>query len=425
MKVPFLDLKVQYLSMKDEIHAAIQQVLDATAFAGGPFVARFEKEFAAFCDCQEGIGVGSGTEALWLCLLALGIGPGDEVITVPNSFIATAEAISFCGASPAFVDVDPRTYTLDPNKLEDYLKRRVQGAGGRGRKSGIRSKESGVRNQESGARSQKPETSNQQQATSNAFSFRIPQSAFRNCTPKAVIPVHLFGQPADMDPILEIAKKYNLAVIEDACQAHGALYKGKKAGSLGNAGCFSFYPGKNLGAYGEAGAVVTNNPAMAAKIRMVRDHGQSKKYHHDLIGWNDRMDGIQGAILSAKLKHLSTWNEARRKNALLYTKLLKNTGGIVVPEEAPYARHIYHVYAVRVPNRDKLMSALGEKGISSGIHYPIPIHLTDAYKFMGLGKGSFPAAEKCADEFLSLPMFPELAEEQIEYVCSELKNLLS
>jgi len=376
MKVPFLDLKVQYLSMKDEIHAAIQQVLDATAFAGGPFVARFEKEFAAFCGCREGIGVGSGTEALWLCLLALGIGPGDEVITVPNSFIATAEAISFCGATPAFVDVDPRTYTLDPNKLEEYLK------------------------------------------------FRNPNSAIRN-RPKAVIPVHLFGQPADMDPILEIAKKYNLAVIEDACQAHGALYKGKKAGSLGDAGCFSFYPGKNLGAYGEAGAVVTNNPAMAAKMRMIRDHGQSKKYHHDLIGWNDRMDGIQGAILSAKLKHLSAWNEARRKNALLYTKLLKNTGGIVVPEEAPYARHIYHVYAVRAQNRDKLMSALGEKGISCGIHYPIPIHLTDAYKFMGLGKGSFPAAEKCADEFLSLPMFPELAEEQIEYVCSEIKGLLS
>jgi len=462
MKVPFLDLKVQYLSMKDEIHTAIQQVLDATAFAGGPFVARFEKEFAAFCDCQEGIGVGSGTEALWLCLLAMGIGPGDEVITVPNSFIATAEAISFCGASPAFVDVDPRTYTLDPNTLEDYLKRRVQGAGGRGQKpatrnpkpetrnassirnpnsairnrrsqdSGVRSQDatssgrrSAVSGQQSGGRGQKPATRNVQPATGNVSSFRIPHSAFRNGTPKAVIPVHLFGQPADMDPILEIAKKYNLAVIEDACQAHGALYKGKKAGSLGDAGCFSFYPGKNLGAYGEAGAVVTNNPAMAAKIRMVRDHGQSKKYHHDLIGWNDRMDGIQGAILSAKLKHLSAWNEARRKNAHLYTKLLKNTGGIALPEEAPYARHIYHVYAVRVPNRDKLMSALGEKGISCGIHYPIPIHLTDAYKFMGLGKGSFPAAEKCADEFLSLPMFPELAEEQIEYVCSEIKGLLS
>ncbi len=406
MKVPFLDLKAQYESMKDEIHAAIQQVLDATAFAGGPFVAQFEKEFASFCGCQEGIGVGSGTEALWLCLLALGIGPGDEVITVPNSFIATAEAISFCGATPAFVDVDAHTYTLDPNKLEDYLKRRVQGAG---------------------ARVQKPQQtsnrSNRQRAT--VSSIRNPQSAIRNGRPKAIIPVHLFGQPADMDPILEIAKKYDLAVIEDACQAHGAEYKGKKAGSLGDAGCFSFYPGKNLGAYGEAGAAVTNNSAMAGKMRMIRDHGQSRKYHHDLIGWNDRMDGIQGAILSAKLKHLSAWNEARRKNAHLYTKLLKNTDGIAVPEEAPYARHIYHIYAVRVQNRDKLMNALGERGVSCGIHYPIPIHLTDAYKFMGLGKGSFPAAEKCADEFLSLPMFPELAEEQINYVCSEIKGLLS
>ncbi len=377
MKVPFLDLKPQYLAMKDEIHAAIQQVLDATAFAGGPFVAQFEKEFASFCGCREGIGVGSGTEALWLCLLALGVGPGDEVITVPNSFIATSEAISQTGAKVAFVDINPQTYNLDPNKLEGYLK--------------------------------------------NRHALCSMRSANR---PKAIIPVHLFGQPADMDPILEIAKKYDLAVIEDACQAHGALYKGKKAGSLGDAGCFSFYPGKNLGAYGEAGAAVTNNPEMAAKMRMIRDHGQSKKYHHDLIGWNDRMDGIQGAVLSAKLKHLPAWNEARRKNARLYTSLLNHADGIVVPEEAPYARHIYHIYAVRVQNRDKLMTALGEKGIGCGIHYPIPIHLTEAYRFMGLERGSFPAAEKCADEFLSLPMFPELAEEQIEYVCSEIKRLL-
>ena len=383
MKVPFLDLKAQYGSMKDEIHSAIQQVLDKTAFAGGPFVAQFEKDFAAFCDCKEGIGVGSGTEALWLCLLAMGIGQGDEVITVPNSFIATAEAISFCGATPVFVDVDPCTHTMDPNKLEEYIKSRL-GPG--------------------------PLTRNPEPGTRNRV--------------RAVIPVHLFGQPADMDPILEIARKYNLAVIEDACQAHGALYKGKKAGSLGDAGCFSFYPGKNLGAYGEAGAVVTNNTAMAAKIRMTRDHGQSKKYHHDLIGWNDRMDGIQGAILSAKLKHLAAWNEARRKHAGMYTKLLRGAGGVMVPEEAPYARHIYHIYALRVPNRDKLMNALGEKGISCGIHYPIPIHLTDAYKFMGLGKGSFPAAEKSADEFLSLPMYPELTEEQVGYVCAEIKRLL-
>jgi len=423
MKVPFLDLKVQYLSMKEEIHSAIQQVLDNTAFAGGPFVARFEKEFAAYCGCKEGIGVGSGTEALWLCLLALGIGPGDEVITVPNSFIATAEAISFCGATPAFVDVDPRTYTLDPNKLEDYLKKRNQESGNRSQESGVRSQESGNRSQESGNRKQEsgirslnPETWSLKPLASNLQ----PPSR-----PKAVIPVHLFGQTADMGPILEIARKYALAVIEDACQAHGAEYKGKKAGSLGDAGCFSFYPGKNLGAYGEAGAVVTHNSEMAGKMRMLRDHGQSKKYHHDVIGWNDRMDGIQGAILSAKLKHLSAWNEARGKHAQLYTKLLRGADGVVVPEEAPYARHIYHVYALRVQNRDKLLNSLGERGIGCGIHYPVPIHLTEAYKYLGLRRGSFPVAEKCADEFLSLPMFPELTQEQIEYVCSEIKNLLS
>jgi dTDP-4-amino-4,6-dideoxygalactose transaminase len=447
MKVPFLDLKVQYLSMKDEIHTAIQQVLDATAFAGGPFVAQFEKEFASFCGCREAIGMGSGTEALWLCLLALGIGPGDEVITAPNSFIATAEAITLCGATPAFVDVDPRTYTLDPNKLEEYLKKRVQGAGRRGQaetnsgqpsavsshsfaSSGALLKAEGRSSSESAPQAQRSSLPAPLPSTGNRGLDGIrlqPRSSNLQPGPRpsAVIPVHLFGQPADMDPILEIAKKYNLAVIEDACQAHGALYKGRKAGSLGDAGCFSFYPGKNLGAYGEAGAAVTNDPAMADRMRMIRDHGQSKKYHHELIGWNDRMDGIQGAILSAKLQNLSAWNEARRKNAHLYTKLLGEIDGVVVPKEAPYARHIYHIYSVRVQNRDRLMSALGEKDVSCGIHYPIPIHLTGAYKFMGLGKGSFPAAEKCADEFLSLPMYPELSEEQIEYVCSAIKSLLS
>ena len=333
--------------------------------------------------------MGSGTEALWLCLLAYGIGPGDEVITVPDSFIATAEAISFCGATPAFVDVDDRTYNLDPNKLEAYLKKRNQG---------------------SGIRSQKPET-----WSPKPGSPRV----------RAVIPVHLFGQMSDMDPILEIARKYGLLVIEDAFQAHGAEYKGKRAGSIGAAGCFSFYPGKNLGAYGEAGAVVTNKAEMAGKIRMLRDHGQSKKYYHDVVGWNDRMDGIQGAILSAKLKHLPGWNEARRKNAKLYTELLSGVDGVVVPQEAKYAKHIYHIYAIRVKNRDNLMKALGEKGINCGIHYPIPIHLQEAYQSLGLKKGSFPVAEKCGDEFLSLPMFPELTGEQIKYVCKEIKAYLS
>ena len=286
----------------------------------------------------------------------------------------------------------------------------------------LRHKDTGIRSQETGNRKQDKDRS-QVSGIRNQEKNLESESCNLAPRPKAVIPVHLFGQPPDMDPIMKIARDYKLLVIEDACQAHGGEYKGKKAGSLGDAGCFSFYPGKNLGAYGEAGAVVTNNSELAGKIRMIRDHGQSKKYHHDLIGWNDRMDGIQGAILSAKLKHLSTWNEARRKNAHLYSKLLKGADSIIVPQEAQYARHIYHIYAIRVQNRDKLINALAEKGISCGIHYPIPIHLTDAYKFMGLGRGSFPMAEKCADEFLSLPMYPELTSEQIEYVAAKIKEL--
>lgn len=371
MKVPFLDLRAQYESIKDEVNSAIEKVIGNTAFAGGPFVAQFEKEFAEFCGCKHAIGVGSGTEALWMSLLALGVGQGDEVITVPNTFIATAEAISFCGAKPVFVDVDEQTYNMDPQKLYDYLK------------------------------------------------LRNSQSAIRNRI-KAIIPVHLFGQMADMDPIVEIAQKYNLLVIEDACQAHGAEYKKKKAGSVGDAGCFSFYPGKNLGAYGEAGAVVTNDEPLAERIRMLRDHGQPRKYYHDYIGWNGRMDGIQGAVLSVKLKHLMVWNEARRKNAQRYDELLADADGVIVPKQADYAKHVYHIYPIRVQDRDVLMNHLAEKNISCGIHYPVPIHLQDAYKFLKIKEGSFPIAEKCVQEFVSLPMFPELTEEQIQYVSNEI-----
>ena len=366
MKVPFLDLKAQYASIREEVAAALQQVLDQTAFAGGPFVAQFEKEFASFCGCSHAVGVGSGTEALWLSLLGLGIGPGDEVITVPNTFIATAEAISFCGARPIFVDVGEATWTMDPQRLEAAITPRT----------------------------------------------------------RAVIPVHLFGQTADMDPILEIARARGLSVIEDACQAHGAEYKGKPAGSMGDAGCFSFYPGKNLGAYGEGGAVVTNHADLDRKIRMLRDHGQSKKYEHGMIGWNARMDGFQGAILSVKLRHLPRWNEARRRNAELYDQWLKEAEGVVVPKEARYARHVYHVYAIRVADRDNLIRALAEKDIHCGIHYPIPVHLQEAYRFLGLGRGCFPMAEKCAAEFVSLPMFPELSGEQIEWVVGEIRRNL-
>ena len=373
MKVPFIDLRAQYESIKDEVAPAIQQVLDSSAFAGGPFVEQFEKEFASFCQCKYAIGVGSGTEALWLTLLALGIASGDEVITVPNTFIATAEAISFCGAKPVFVDIDKSTYTMDPQKLHDYL--------------AIVNRQSQIRNR-----------------------------------PKAVIPVHLFGQTADMDPIMEIAREHELFVIEDACQAHGAEYKGRPAGSIGDAGCFSFYPGKNLGAYGEAGAVVTNSPHLESKVRILRDHGQSKRYCHKMIGWNGRMDGIQGAVLSVKLKHLSAWNGARRENARIYDELLVELDGVIVSQEADHAKHVYHIYAIRVQKRDELINTLAEKDIHCAIHFRLPVHLQDAYRHLGLGKGSFPVAEKCAEELVSLPMFAELTKEQIEYVASSVKD---
>jgi dTDP-4-amino-4,6-dideoxygalactose transaminase len=364
MKVPFLDLKTQYQSISEEIGIALRQVMNATAFSGGPFVDRFEAQFASFCQCSHAIGVGSGTDALWLALLALGVGPGDEVITVPNTFIATAEAISLCGATPVFVDVDEQSYTMNPGLLEEAITSRT----------------------------------------------------------KAVIPVHLYGQAADMAPIMAIARKHGLYVIEDACQAHGAEYQGRRAGSIGDAGCFSFYPGKNLGAYGEAGGVVTNDPELAAKVRMLRDHGQSHKYHHQVIGVNSRMDGLQGAVLGVKLRYLPNWNEERRRRAELYREQLSGVDGIILPREMDYARHIYHIFAVRVRNRDALMAALTEKGVGCGIHYPVPVHLQEAYNFMGMKKGQFPVAEKCADEVVSLPMFAELTEEQIEYVAYEIKS---
>jgi len=366
MKVPFLDLKAQYATIKDEIAAALQQVLDNTAFAGGPFVAAFEKDFASYCTTKHAVGVGNGTEALWMALIALGVGAGDEVITVPDTFIATAEAISFCGAKPVFVDVDEKTYNMDPAKLEAAIT---------------------------------PKT-------------------------KAVIPVHLFGQMCDMDPIMEIARKHKLFVIEDSSQSHGAEYKGKRAGSIGDVGCFSFYPGKNLGAYGEAGAIVTSNDALADKMKMLRDHGSSKKYYHTYLGFNCRMDGFQGAVLSVKLKYIDKWNETRRKNAGLYTQALTGAKGVTTPTEAAWAKHVFHVYAIRVANPGALISALGEKEIGTNIHYPLPVHLQDAYASLGLGKGSFPVAERCAAEFVSLPMFPELTAEQIAFVAGEIKASL-
>jgi dTDP-4-amino-4,6-dideoxygalactose transaminase len=365
--VPFLDLKKHHAPIRVEIDAAIRAVIDAGAFAGGPFVTKFEEEFAAYCGAKHAVGVGSGTDALWLALLALGAKPGDEVITVPSTFMATAEAITYCGATPVFVDIDERTYTMDPGLLEAAISPRT----------------------------------------------------------RAIIPVHLFGQASDMDPILAIAHRHGLPVVEDACQAHGAKYKGRKAGALSAAGCFSFYPGKNLGALGEAGAVVTNDPDLRQKIQTLRDHGQAKKYHHDLVGWNARMDGIQAAVLSVKLRHLDLWNQRRREHARAYAQALAALdGNIVIPAEAPYAKHIYHVYALRLRERDRVLQALTQRGIGCGIHYPIPVHLQEAYRSLGLKPGSYPVAERCADAFLSLPMFPELTDEQIAQVTGALREVM-
>jgi len=358
MKVPFLDLKAHHAPLTEEFDRAIREVIESSAFAGGPFVEKFEEEFASFCGSSYAIGVGNGTDALWLALLALGIGEGDEVITVPNTFIATAEAITYCKARPVFVDVDQDTFTMNPAELEKSLTQRT----------------------------------------------------------KAIIPVHLFGQPADMDPILEFARANGLFIVEDAAQAHGAQYKGRKAGTIGDAGCFSFYPGKNLGAFGEAGAVVTNDPELRKQMQMLRDHGQSRKYYHSTMGWNCRMDGIQAAILSIKLRHLDEANSLRRKHALEYNQAFAGIDEVLAPLEAKYARHVYHVYAVRVQERDATLRHLQEQGVGCAVHYPVPIHLQEAGRNLGYTKGAFPIAEKLADEFLSLPMFPELTEEQIEYV---------
>ena len=363
MQIPFVSLRIENESLEREIQEGIQQVIQSSAFAGGPFVASFEKDFAAYCEAEFASGVGNGTDALWLALLGLGVGQGDEVITAPNSFFATAEAISLCGAKPVFADVDPRTYTIDPAKIEAAITPRT----------------------------------------------------------KAIIPVHLFGQPADMDPILDLAKRRGLFVVEDACQAHGATYRGRKTGGLGDAGCFSFYPTKNLGAFGEAGAVVTNNRQLKERIDCLREHGQVARYQHRLVGWNGRMDGIQAAVLRAKLKHLTRENEIRRSHAAEYNRRLQPLTKLVTPFEASYSQHVYHLYVIRAPGvRDDLMRHLAAKGIGCQIHYPTPIHLQDAYNFLGFPQGSFPLVETSVKEFISLPMFPGLKSDAIAAVANEV-----
>lgn len=362
--IPFVDLKAQYQSIKGEVNAAIQGILDTCQFTLGSEVAAFEKEFATYCQSTDGIGVNTGTSALHLALLAAGIGQGDEVITVPFTFVATVSAIDYTGARTVFVDIDPQTYTMDPAAIEAAITPRT----------------------------------------------------------KAIIPVHLYGQMADMDPILEIARRHRLVVIEDACQAHGAEYKGRRAGSLGDMGCFSFYPGKNLGAYGEGGMVVTSNPEYTRTIRMLRDWGAEKKYHHVLKGYNYRLEGIQGAVLRVKLHHLESWTEARRTAASRYDALFAGTG-VKSPKARSDARHVYHLYVIRTPDRATWQDALLAQGIQTGIHYPTPIHLLPAFSDLGYQNGDFPHAERAAREVLSLPMFPELTESQCQQVAQAVMAL--
>lgn len=361
--IPFVDLKAQYSSIRDEVNVAIQGVLDSCQFTLGPEVAKFEEEFSAYSGSPVGVGVNTGTSALHLALLAADVGPGDEVVTVPFTFVATVSAICYAGARPVFVDVDPCTLTMDPAGIEAVITPRT----------------------------------------------------------KAIIPVHLYGQTADMDPILAVARKHGIVVIEDACQAHGAEYKGRRAGSMGDLGCFSFYPGKNLGAYGEGGMVVTGNAGYARKIRMLRDWGAEKKYEHVLKGYNFRLEGIQAAVLRVKLRHLDAWTEARRTAARRYDELL--CGAVPKPEAPPHNRHVYHIYAIRTHERVVWQEELTAAGIQTGIHYPTPIHLLPAHADLEYAKGQFPHSERAAQEVLSLPMFPELTESQIATVGESIRRL--
>jgi dTDP-4-amino-4,6-dideoxygalactose transaminase len=366
MNIPFVDLRAQHLALKSEIDEAIARVIENSSFILGREVERFEREFAAYIGARFCVGVSSGTAALQLALIALGIGPGDEVIVPANTFFATAEAVSNVGARPVFVDADPVAYTIDVGKIEAAI----------------------------------------------------------NARTRAIIPVHLYGQPANLDPILELGKRYGLLVIEDAAQAHGARYRGKKVGSFGVVSCFSFYPGKNLGAFGEGGAVLTDDAEIARRVAMLRDHGSERKYHHELIGYNFRMEGIQGAVLSVKLRYLDQWNELRRAHAALYGELLQGTP-LILPKEMSYAYHVYHLHVVQSEARDALRAALTEAGVQTGIHYPVPIHLQPAYRSLGHRRGDFPEAERQAERVLSLPIYPELTAEQIARVAEVCREFFA
>jgi len=364
--VPFLDLQAHHASRREDFLQAIAGVIDSGIFAGGPIVTRFEQAFAKSCEARQGVGLGNGTDALFLSLLALGIGPGDEVVTVSNTFIATAEAITLCGARPVFVDVSEETATLDPQQLERVLTPRT----------------------------------------------------------RAIIPVHLWGQCAEMDSILEFARIHGLRVIEDACQAHGARYKGRPAGSLADTGCFSFYPGKNLGAFGEAGAVLSQDTDLAQRIRVLRDHGQIRKYVHSVVGYNGRMDAIQAAVLEIKLRSLPEVTAARRLRAQWYRERLADEPKLILPTEVSSGQHSYHIFSVRVAERDRVLATMAAAGVQCGVHYPIPIHLQAAYCDLGYQTGALPVTERLCAECLSLPLYPELTEAQVDEVCATLTKTL-
>jgi dTDP-4-amino-4,6-dideoxygalactose transaminase len=388
--IPFLDLVTPHVELEQELTEVFKRALHTASFIGGPLVEQFERGFADFCGVNYCVGASNGTDALRFALTAAGVKAGDVAITVPNTFIATVEAISQAGAETRFVDVDERTYNMDPAKVRDYLEKSCTVDGQVG----------AVIDNKTG----KPVT--------------------------AIVPVHLYGQTADMDALLEIAKQYNLILIEDACQAHGAEYFSKKenrwrpAGSMGKAAAFSFYPGKNLGACGEGGAVTTNDESLAKKVSMLRDHGQSKKYFHDIEGYNGRLDSIQAGILSVKLKHLGEWNRKRAEAARHYDRLLSNVDGVVRPYSPDCVRAVYHLYVVRVRDREGLQKHLADANIGTGIHYPVPLHLQKAYAGLGFGRGDFPVTEKIAPEIVSLPMFPQLSAEQRERVVGEITGFL-
>ena len=383
MNIPFVDLKAQYASIRDEIDVVIKEVIDNTSFIGGPFAKNFEEAFAKFSNVKHCIGVGNGTDALFIALKTFGIGKGDEVITVANSFIATSEAITMTGARVVFVDNNPETYNIDTARLREFLEKEC--------------------------------------FFDQSTNTLIHQYTKRPV--KAIIPVHLYGQPADMEPILKLGIKYNLKIIEDAAQAHGAEYKGKKIGSIGDMACFSFYPGKNLGAYGDAGAIVTNDDQLALKARMLANHGRVEKYNHEVEGFNSRLDGLQGATLGVKLKHLPEWTEKRRRNAYLYNEYLRDTD-LIIPVEINDVKAVYHLYVVRVKNgyRQKLQNYLKSNGITTGIHYPIALPNLKAYEYLCHNGNDFPVATQASNEILSLPMFPELVEDQIKYIADKIKT---